>query len=205
MIEFENKQSFTQRMIILLVGLFLMGISIALCSKTGWGADPITVLYDGIAKSLHVTLGIASVIVAIGMVVITFILDRKQLGIGTLVSPFIIQMGIDIAFPLINIPSNQMINFLFFLLGLLGLSLGISMTICADVGKGSYDALLISLSNLFNKEYTIVRWIIDAVLIGLGLCLHGSLTAGTIVAILLLGKCITFFNKQYKKVFNNKI
>lgn len=182
-----------------------MGISIALCSKTGWGADPITVLYDGIAKSLHVTLGVASVIVAIGMVVITFILDRKQLGVGTLVSPFIIQMGIDIAFPLIKIPSNQMINFLFFLLGLLGLSLGISMTICADVGKGSYDALLISLSNLFNKEYTIVRWVIDALLIGLGLCLRSSLTAGTVVAILLLGKCITFFNKQYKKVFNNKI
>lgn len=203
--EIGNKQNFALRIAVLLIGSFLMGISIALCSRTGWGADPITVLYDGISKSLHVSLGSASIIVALCMIILTFMLDKRQLGLGTLLSPFIIQLGIDLAYPLVYIPSNQFITFILFLLGLLGLSFGISMTICADIGKGSYDALLISLSNLFNKEYTIIRWGVDALLIGLGVCLNGSLTAGLLVAILCLGKCITFFNKQYKRVFDNKI
>lgn len=203
--EFKSKQSVILRYSILLIGSFLMGISIALCSKAGWGADPITVLYDGISKSLNVSLGIASILVAICMVFVTFLLDRKQLGLGTLLSPILIQIGIDVGFVLIHLSSNRITNIPFLLLGLLGLSLGISMTISADVGKGSYDALLISLSNLFRKEYTVIRWVIDALLIGLGLLLNGSLTLGTLLAILILGKCITFFNKQYEKVFNNKI
>lgn len=190
------------RILMMFGGAFVLGVAIALCEKTKWGADPITVFYEGLASTFNISMGSASNVTAFLMIAIVVFIERKQLGIGTLLTPIFTQFGIEIGM-LLQFSSLAIYESMFlFALGLICIAFGISTNMSAQLGKSSYDALIVSFMNKSDTKYHIIRWCIDSILLVSGILMGGVLTIGTPIAILALGKMITFFNQCYtKKVY----
>lgn len=189
------------RVLMLCVGGILIGIAIAMCAKTGWGADPLTVFYDGLSKTMNITQGLASNYTSYAMILLVIFINYKQLGIGTLVVPFCTQFGIDYGLQLIPVMGG-LTAILMLAAGFILLALGVSITIEARMGKSAYDALIFSLSEKFHMQYHHIRWILDILLVVFGVTMKGNLTFATLVAVLIMGKMITFFNSIIEKAMN---
>ncbi|QIK69527.1 hypothetical protein G7062_04100 [Erysipelothrix sp. HDW6C] len=183
----------------LCLGAFISGLGIAIAMNTGLGADPITVFFEGLSKVFGITIGMASIITMLGMTVVAFIIERKQVGLGTLVTPFFVQMGIDLLMPrfpqITSFPWNYAVMFS----GLVVCAFGIAMAISANIGQQGTDALILSLSNRFKLPYHVVRWGTDGALLVVGILLGGNFNVATVLATLTLGKTISFI---YSHVFN---
>ncbi len=190
---------------LLVIGSLILGFGVAVCNRSGLGADPITVYYDGIDKFLKIGLGNAANLGAFIFIVIVFFIDKTQLGLGTSLIPIINKFGIEFGIKTIPMITDPIISFVVFLFGCIILSIAIALTISANVGKSAYDALIISISSRLNKQYTHVRWVLDAVLLTLGLLLGSKMTYGTIVAMILIGKLIPMFLKVVNKFKKNII
>lgn len=201
----DNKiKQISLRLVLLLGGAALNGFAIGLCNQSGWGADAITVFYGGLSSTFAITVGLASTWTAIGMLILAGIIDWRQLGLGTLITPFFTQFGIDFAMGLI--PHQQgTITFFMFAIGLLLMAIGIAAMIDANLGKFSYDALILGIIGRTKKPFHMIRWTCDILLLISGMILGGSVTIGTFIAIFVLGKLIPFFTNLVNKLFKMEI
>lgn len=183
----------------LCLGAFLSGCGIAIAMNTGLGADPITVFFDGLSKTFGITVGMASNFTMMGMALIALILDRKQVGLGTLITPFFVQAGIDLTMP--HFPQVQMLpwNYVMMFTGLAVCAFGIAMAIYANVGQQGTDAMILSLSYRLNQPYHRIRWGTDSSLLVIAVLLGGQFNLATVLATVSLGKMISFI---YSKVFD---
>lgn len=198
-----KKEIIVKKLIVFILGSFAVGIGNGICMSSGLGADPITVFYAGIARTFMVSTGTASSITAVLMIIGAAILDWRQLGIGTLLAPPIVSVGIDLTMGLIGRTSFPMPwNYLIMFAGFTVLAAGCGASIYAEIGKSSYDALILSAVTRTKLRYHQIRWGLDLLLLAVGMVLGGRLTVGTVIAYIVLGKMITFFVDLYKK---NKI
>ena len=191
------------RSILLCFGGFLIGFAIAMCSVSGFGADPITVFYEGLSQTFLISQGLASNYTAYALILIVLVLDWRQLGVGTLIIPFFTQFGINFGLevlPLLSGPLAVIVD----LSGLVLIALGISLTIYANLGRSSNDAFIFSVSKKTHLKYHQVRWGLDLFFAVSGVLLGGRLTWATALAVLFLGKIISFFNEKLEKVFKLK-
>lgn len=199
----SHTMNILRRFVFLVLGAALNGFAIGLCNQSGWGADAITVFYGGLSSTFHITVGLASTCTAIGLLILAGIVDWRQLGLGTLITPFFTQFGIDFAMGLL--PRQQgMITFFMFAGGLLLMAVGIAAMIEANLGKFSYDALILGLIEKTKKPFHMIRWTCDILLLVSGMILGGSVTIGTFIAIFVLGKLIPFFTNQLNNIFKKE-
>ena len=91
---------------ILLIGLFLFGLGDAVIISAQWGVAPWTVLADGIAQRLDLSIGVATFLVSIA-VLFLWIPLRERPGIGTLLNIIIIAGTIDLALPYLGESQNS--------------------------------------------------------------------------------------------------
>ena len=185
-----------KKYIYLIAGGMFLGAGIAFANLSGLGADPITVMYDGVSTFFNVSIGTASWLVSIMTIIIVFFIDKEELGIGTLVTPFITKLGIDLIFKLgietkfnLNLIFNKI---LFFSIGLSLIALGVGVIIRQDKGKGNNDAFITALANIFDKQYYQVRFIVDLFYLIAGAILGGKITIGTLISTIVLGKMIEY-------------
>ena len=78
------KASILLKIIIIVVGSVVAAYGITLALYAGFGGATLAVLWQGISKTFHVSIGMASMIVAIIMIVFAFFYDRSQIQIGTI-------------------------------------------------------------------------------------------------------------------------
>ena len=187
------------KLLMVIIGSILVGLGIAIAVSSGFGADPITVLWDGITQVLPVTIGQASMILAIIMLIIVLILDRKQINIGTLINPFIVGASTDF-FVGFNINSdNFIINIIMLLLGLLILGFGLALYSFANFGRGSYEALVLSIVEKYEMKLVYVRYGFDFLFLLTGIVLGAKLSIGPILAFLSLGYVLQTFMTIFKR------
>lgn len=187
------------KLLIVIIGSMLVGLGIAIAVNSGFGADPITVLWDGISKVLPITIGQASMILASLMLIVVLILDRKQINIGTVVNPFVVGLSTDY-FAGFNINlDNFIINIMLLLLGLIILGFGLALYSSADFGRGSYEALILAIVKKLNIKLVYVRYFFDFLFLILGIILGAKLSIGPVVAFLGLGYVIQIFMNMFEK------
>lgn len=187
------------RILFICLGNMVLGFGNAICLQTGLGADPLNILYYGTAASLQIPEGTASLLVAGVMIAITLVLDRSQIGIGTILSPFLFSVGIDWGMAVIPTCTWFPTNYAVMLTGLCAIAFGIAMSIYANFGKSSNDALIFGIMSRTKLEYYKIRWGLDLLYLLVGILLGGKMTPATVIAVIVLGKIITYFVHLLKK------
>ena len=195
-----SKLEWTIKLIIIVVGSVVAAYGITLALYAGFGGATLAVLWQGISKTFHVSIGMASMIVAIVMIVFAFFYDRSQIHIGTILYQIVYSLCVDL-FANAHVYSTHIwVNVLIMLLGVVIFAIGTGFYAAASLGRGSYEALTFSLAEKNNWQVKIVRMVLDVVMVVTGVMLGGKFGICTIVTILISGPVIQFIAAKTKKL-----
>lgn len=197
----QKNDKLLKKMFIIIVGSIIAAYGITLALYAGFGGATLAVLWQGISKTFHISIGMASFVVAIVMILFAVIYDRKQIHIGTVLYQIVYSLCVDL-FANLHIYSRYMwINFFIMLAGVILFAAGTGLYASTSLGRGSYEAVTFALAEKNHWQVKIVRMILDVVMVVTGVLLGGSFGVCTIVTIIVSGPIIQFVNSGAKKLF----
>ena len=190
-----------RKIIIIVIGSIIAAYGIHLAMYAGFGGATLAVLWQGISKTFHISIGMASFVVALVMILFAVFYDRKQIHIGTVLYQIVYSLCVDL-FANLHIYSRYMwINFFIMLAGVILFAAGTGLYASTSLGRGSYEAVTFALAEKNNWQVKIVRMILDVIMVVTGVLLGGSFGVCTIVTIIVSGPVIQFVNSGSKKLF----
>ena len=195
-----SKTEWTKKIIIIVIGSIIAAYGITLALYAGFGGATLAVLWQGISRTFHISIGMASLIVAIIMIVFSFFYDRSQIHIGTIIYQLVYSLCVDL-FANAHVYSTHLwVNALIMLLGVMLFAVGTGVYAAASLGRGSYEALTFSLAEKNGWQVKVVRMILDIVMVIAGVLLGGKFGICAIATILFSGPVIQFTTAKTKKL-----
>lgn len=188
------KQGFLRKFVVHLAGICLLGLGIALFVCTNLGADPITVLADGVHRILSMTIGQAMIFLNVLVLAVVVVRHRKYIRIGTWTSALMTGVFTDLWLMCLGNAMDN-VSSLWVRIAILVVScgfsgLGIAMYMEADIGVCLGDLI----ANILNKEkgyqYRWIKIVIDVTCLSVGFCLGGKVGLGTVVSAMLTGPAV---------------
>ena len=184
-----NKRPKAFTVIMLVIGLFLFGLGEAILIASDSGVSPWTVLAQGISKMTNVSIGEATFLISIS--ILLFWIPLRQIpGIGTILNVIIIASAIDLTLPYLPHPENFLLKILQASLGILVVGIGSGIYLSCNLGPGPRDGLMVGLQQITNKSIPIIRTFIELSAVISGWLLGGIVGVGTILFVFGIGPCV---------------
>jgi uncharacterized membrane protein YczE len=174
---------------VLVLGLWLFGTGEALLIDASIGQSPWTVLADGLAKTLNMTIGETTFLTSIVVLLLWIPLKRKP-GLGTVMNILVIAVAIDVMIPLLPTPTNVVAQTVEALIGILLVGVASALYITCNVGAGPRDGLMTGLNEKTGVRVGRVRTGIEIVAVTIGWSLGGLVDVGTLLFALLIGQSV---------------
>ena len=179
----------TRRLLQLLIGLAMYGVSLAMFIRAGLGTAPWDVLHQGLTAKTGLSLGTVVIIVSF-LVLLLWIPLRQWPGVGTLFNAVLVGVFADIGLALIPVFSHVG--------GQIGLLVGAVLLngvasacyIGARLGPGARDGLMTGLARRTGWPVRVCRTGIEVVVLGAGWLLGGSVGVGTVLYALAIGPLV---------------
>lgn len=191
-----------------MLGLFLLALGVVLGLQCGLGASPFDVLQVGMTKYLPITIGQASIIIAIVFLVYTWS-NGVIPGLGTILNAIFVGVFIDFVFTLgIQVPASLIMKIAMLLASTVLAGVGIVVSLKAKIGVGTRDAFMEYMVTKTQKPVGKVRATIEIIAFIVGALLVGmeglgtTYGIGTIFIALTLGHVITFTANVLKYDFD---
>ncbi len=190
-----------KKIVVIVIGSMIAAYGITLALYAGFGGATLAVLWQGLSETFHMSIGMASFMVALGMILFVVIYDRSQIHIGTVLYQIVYSACVDL-FANCHIYSRYVwVNFLIMLLGVILFAVGTGLYASASLGRGSYEAVTFALAEKNNWQVKIVRMILDIVMVVVGVLLGGKFGICTIVTVIISGPVIQLVNVRAKQLF----
>lgn len=190
-----------KRILIIVAGSVVAAYGITLAMYAGFGGATLAVLWQGISKTFGISIGAASFVVALAMILFAAIYDRKQLHIGTVLYQIVYSICVDLFANLHVYSEYKWINFIIMLLGVILFAAGTGLYASTSLGRGSYEAVTFALAEKNGWQVKIVRMILDVIMVVAGVLLGGKFGVCTVVTVIVSGPVIQFVNAKSKKIF----
>lgn len=190
-----------KKIVIIIVGSVIAAYGITLALYAGFGGATLAVLWQGISKTFHISIGMASLVVAVGMILFALIYDKSQIHIGTVLYQIVYSLCVDL-FATCHVYSKYMwINFFIMLAGVISFAVGTGLYASVSLGRGSYEAVTFALAEKNNWQVRGVRIILDIIMVVIGVLLGGKFGVCTIVTVIISGPIIQFVNGKSRQIF----
>lgn len=194
-------KQWTQGLITLFLGLTIAHLGVALFLISELGSDAFTVMIQGIAVSIGLSIGTVHVAALILLMVIMAATTKGYVKPGTVVCAFcggwIIDLFVWAFQDYVSVNSPIGIRIITMLAGCVILSFGMSIVIESNSGTGPNDLIAIILTDVISKkkpiQFQFVRVTCDVCFIIVGFLLGGKLGIGTVAAAFLIGPIAQFF------------
>jgi uncharacterized membrane protein YczE len=168
------------RVAALLVGLTGYGFSMALLVRAGLGLDPWDVFHQGLAGRTGMTIGIASAVVGV-VVLLAWIPLRNRPGVGTVANVIVIAVTVDAGMAMLPTPSALPVRVAMMLGGVILNAISTVLYIGAGMGPGPRDGLMTGLVGRTGLSVRLVRTSIEATVLTVGWLLGGTVGIGTVL------------------------
>ena len=194
---------------VLRVGILLLGLSVAHLGVTLFllsdlGSDPFNVLIQGLFRTLarltgagFLTHGRVHVAVSLLIVLILLLTDRSYLKIGTALCMLfggpIIDFFSALLQPLLAGNDSLALRICLLVAGCVILAFGMTVVIRSDAGTGPNDLVALVISEKSGKAFGLIRVLVDAGFALCGFLLGGTVGAGTLVCMFLVGPVAGLF------------
>lgn len=185
----SNWKVSTKTLLVLVLGLWLFGTGEALLIDASIGQSPWTVLADGLAKTLNMTIGKTTFLTSIVVLLLWIPLKRRP-GLGTVMNILVIAVAIDVMTPLLPTPTNVVAQTFEALFGVLLVGLASALYITCNVGPGPRDGLMTGLNERTGIRVGRVRTGIEVVVLAIGWLLGGVVGVGTLLFAVLIGQSV---------------
>lgn len=164
----------------LLTGLIGYGSSMAVMVRSGLGLDPWDVFHQGLAGHTGMTIGVASAVVGVA-VLLAWIPLRNRPGIGTVANVIVIAVTVDASLALLPEPTGLPLRIAMMLGAVLLNAVSTVLYIGAGLGPGPRDGLMTGLVARTGLSVRLVRTSIEATVLTIGWLLGGTVGIGTVV------------------------
>ena len=175
-------------MILLIIGLIVFGAGDAVLIAAGIGNTPWTVLAEGIAINLGWTIGKATFLVSV-LVLIFWIPLREKPGIGTILNAILIAATIEVLLPILPTPDSLSMQLAQVIAGVVMIGIGSGLYLTANLGPGPRDGTMTGLTKVTGVSIGRVRGVIEISVLLIGWMLGGTFWIGTIIFAILIGPC----------------
>lgn len=182
----------------LFIGLFLYAVGIVFTINAKLGLAPWDVFHQGISKLSGITMGQASILVGLVIVIVDWAFGEK-VGIGTISNMLFIGIFIDILMlnNLIPVFSNLFAKVIMMLLGMFIIGIASYFYIGAGLGSGPRDGMMVALTKKTGKSVRFVRNTIEFTAVVIGYFLGGTIGIGTLVMVVAGGYFVQFAFKLF--------
>lgn len=176
----------TRRLVQLVVGLWLYGVSMAFMIRSALGQLPWDVLHYGVA--LHVPLTIGQVVVATSFLVLLLWIPLRQApGVGTVANAVLIGVSLDVTLgmlsPAVGLPARAAL-----MISGIGLNgLATALYIGAQLGPGPRDGLMTGWVRRTGLSVRLVRTTLEVAVVAVGWLLGGVVGLGTVLYAVVIG------------------
>lgn len=174
------------RLIQLALGLIAYGLSVALMIRSDLGAAPWDVFHTGVAEHLPVTVGRATVLTSLAILVIWVAL-RERIGLGTLANAVVVGLSADVFLAIFDTPGARWAR---------GCAAGgRHRGQCAGDRRlrghaartRPRDGLMTGIARRTGRSIRLVRTTLEVVVIVAGAALGGAIGFGTVAYALAIG------------------
>jgi uncharacterized membrane protein YczE len=176
----------------LLLGLIGYGFSMAVMVRAGLGLDPWDVFHQGLARRTPMTIGIASAVVGVA-VLLVWIPLRNRPGIGTIANVIVIAVTVDASLAILPTPTWLPLRVAMMVGAVVLNAISTVLYIGAGLGPGPRDGLMTGLVVRTGLSVRIVRTSIEAVVLAIGWLLGGTVGVGTVVYAFGIGPLVQLF------------
>ncbi len=188
-----------RRFFSMFMGNVIMGLGVALFKLSLMGNDPCNGMYMAIADRIGIAYFIVSIAVSSLCFVFEALFGRKYIGAGTLVNWFGVGYIATFFHNLLTehcpVPQDFLPRLAVMAVGVLVLSLSVSLYQTADMGISPYDSLSLILADRLPIPYFWCRIFTDCVCTAVAFACGGIIGLGTLICALGLGPFISFFNR----------
>ena len=185
----------------LCIGLGLFGLGEGLLIVSFAGASPWSVLAQGIALNINHSVGIITIFVSVGVLILWIPLNQKP-GIGTILNAIIIGLMIDVCIKYVPTPENYIYQILLAIIAVLTVGLGGGIYLAANLGAGPRDGLMVGLQKKTNLPIAVVRGSLEITVMSIGWYLGGTVGVGTLLFAFGIGPCVALGLYLVGKIFN---
>jgi uncharacterized membrane protein YczE len=176
----------------LLVGLAGYGFSMAMMVRAGLGLDPWDVFHQGLAQHTGSTIGVASAVVGV-VVLLAWIPLRNRPGIGTIANVVVIAITVDAGMLLMEQPTSMPLRVAMMVGAVVLNAFSTVLYVGAGLGPGPRDGLMTGLVVRTGRSVRLVRTSIEATVLTLGWLLGGTVGVGTVLYAFGIGPLVQFF------------
>ena len=172
----------------LIVGLVVFGSGLGLVVRGANGQGPWTVFHEGLAIRTPLSIGTATILTGVALLVI-MILMRVKIGIGTILNIALIGPSTDATLWLVEEPNSVIARGALTIVAPLVVGFGSSLYLGVQLGPGTRDGVM---TGLHDRGMTIrsARFGIEAAAFSCGFLLGGTVGWGTIWWLLAIGPAV---------------
>lgn len=196
----------------MLGAVITMGICVALLWVVDFGTDPYSFMNASIASRLGLSFGNYQLILNLILLGVIVLVDRQQIGLGTLGNMVLVGYAADLTYALcrqvLHIPTTLSlgIRVVIFIPVMILFIISAALYMSCELGTAPYDALAFTIHKYLAKHYPhlsirVVRTLYDACVCCIGLLAGGKLGLATVFIVLFMGSSVNAFQKwrQHKQ------
>ena len=180
----------------LLLGLYLVGLGLAMMIHAGLGVSPWDVLSQGLQVQTGWSFGTCAVVIS-AIVLLLWIPIRQQPGIGTIVNAVLLGPFADLNKALMPELDGWLLKLIFMIFAILVMALGSGLYISANLGAGPRDGLMVGLTRVSGWPFWIIRTIGESLVLITGWILGGTVGIGTALFAISIGYLMQFTMKMF--------
>lgn len=211
--------NFWRKFLIMFISIFCMGFFLSFLIEVNWGTDPYTFMNRSISKRIGWTLGNWQLLFNATLLILTIVVARDLIGLGTIVNMTLIGYTADFfcfvwqkSLPetLFSSPDFLLAKIVIFIVGIAGFIISAAVYMNAQMGLSPYDATSFIIGRKLSKiSFSFLRIAYDllAVVIGVVISLGTQndiirSLPGSVIMALTLGPVITLVGNFMKKHLN---
>lgn len=181
-----------RRLVQLVLGLVLFGVSLAMVLRSGLGLSPWDVLHLGISRSTPLSIGTVVVLMSLAVLALWIPL-RQAPGLGTIANALLVGAVIDLSLQVVPDVDHLALQVPMLVAGVVLNALGGALYIGAQLGTGPRDGLMTGLSRQTGLSLRLVRTGIEVTALVAGWLLGGTVGLGTVLYAIAVGPLVQRF------------
>jgi uncharacterized membrane protein YczE len=176
------------RLIQLVAGLLLFGVSLALLVRSDLGLDPWDVFHQGLSIRSGIPIGIVTILVG-AIVLLLWIPLGQRPGIGTIANVVLVGLALDATLAMLPAPTDLGVRWVCLIAGIVLNGVATGAYIGAALGPGPRDGLMVGLANR-GHSVRAVRTAIEVTVLGVGWLMGGTVGIGTVLFAVTIGPIV---------------
>jgi uncharacterized membrane protein YczE len=188
--------------VMLAIGIVTFGLGEALLIASGVGVSPWTVLAQGLTKITGWSVGLATFVVSV-TVLLLWVPLRQTPGIGTILNIIVISVVLDLALPWLPRFDSLALRIAEAAAGVIVTGIGGGIYLIANLGPGPRDGLMTGLQRLTGFPIAWVRGAIEIGAVVLGWSLGGVAGIGTLLFAFGIGPCVAATMYGLQRIFGS--